>query len=366
MPKCFRTTGLPVLIAACVLLAAPRGEAQEWIVDLSAGHSAHGPVQGAVAATGLTLGVRHEGTPWFFLSASAPFDAAGLPWGAVGLGGRLATPGRSVTLGLDAGAHGFAWFDRVALRSGGGVVAEAMPLVALRAGRLGLEARSGVIHYGSLYAGEAASRTVYQTDAQAVLSAGWLRLAGESRLLRAAEADYPYLGGSVQVNIERVTLIARGGSWLSEAIETPVWGVAGRVRLNTATEAHLAFQQETSDPLYWNAPRRSWSAGFSRRIGRSVLPAVPARVATRVEGGITFRLPLKAAASAPHLAGDFSDWKSVPMVRAGDHWSVTLPLAAGVYRYAFRAANGEWFVPEDHPGREPDGFGGYNAVLIVP
>jgi len=54
------------------------------------------------------------------------------------------------------------------------------------------------------------------------------------------------------------------------------------------------------------------------------------------------------------------------MVRQGDAWVLTLPLGRGVYRYAYRGADGEWFVPEGTPGRQDDGFGGVAAVLIVP
>jgi hypothetical protein len=354
------------LIAACTLLVPARGEAQGWIVDLSAGHFVDEPVQAALGTTGLTLGVRHEGRPWFFLSAGAPFDSAGLPWGAIGLGGRLATSGKRVSLGLDAGAHGFAFVDRGLRQGGGGLSAEAMPVVGLRAGRVGIEMRSGVIHYGTVHSGEFGGRTIHQTDARAAVGAGWLVLAGESRLLRAAEADYPYIGGAVQAKLDRVSLSAHGGTWLTESIETPVWGVGARVRVHGAAEVHLAFEQETSDPLYWNAPRKSWSAGLSHRIGRTPRLVIPANVVTLAEGGITFRLPLEFSASAPRLAGDFSGWNEVPMVRTGAVWSVTLPIAAGVYRYAFRGAEGTWFVPEHLPGREADGYGGYNAVLIVP
>jgi hypothetical protein len=42
-----------------------------------------------------------------------------------------------------------------------------------------------------------------------------------------------------------------------------------------------------------------------------------------------------------------------------------LPIASGVYNYAFRSASGEWFVPASTPGRKDDGMGGHVAVLVV-
>ena len=53
------------------------------------------------------------------------------------------------------------------------------------------------------------------------------------------------------------------------------------------------------------------------------------------------------------------------MEREGDEWVVRLPLAPGAYRYAFRSATGEWFVPSSTPGRRDDGMGGHVAVLMV-
>ena len=53
------------------------------------------------------------------------------------------------------------------------------------------------------------------------------------------------------------------------------------------------------------------------------------------------------------------------MRREGDQWVIRIPLAAGVYNYAFRGSDGQWFVPASVPGRRDDGFGGHVAVLVV-
>jgi hypothetical protein len=363
--RALRAFPLPVAVAGA-LLAPSQSRAQEWIVDLSAGHSVQEPVNAAIGATGLTLGLRHEGTPWFFLSAGAPFNSAGLPWGALGLGGRVSTRARQLAWGLDLGALAFGFSDHVLQQSGGGLAAEAMPVFALRSGPVGLEVRSGVAHYGTVYAGELGARTVHQTEAQAVLNAGMLVMTGEARYLRAAEASYPFVGGTLETRLGQVSLWAHGGTWIAPAIETPGWGIGARLRVTGATEAHLSVQQETNDPLYWNAARRSWSVGVSHRIGRTPQRMVPAPLAAQGGGGVTFRLPLEISASTPHVAGEFSGWREVPMLRTDDFWSVTLPIPAGVYRYAFRGADGAWFVPDHFPGREADGYGGFNAVLIVP
>jgi hypothetical protein len=53
------------------------------------------------------------------------------------------------------------------------------------------------------------------------------------------------------------------------------------------------------------------------------------------------------------------------MQRSGNHWVYTVALKPGVYNYAFVDPNGDWFVPEKHPGRKQDGMGGEVAVLVV-
>ena len=53
------------------------------------------------------------------------------------------------------------------------------------------------------------------------------------------------------------------------------------------------------------------------------------------------------------------------MQRAGSDWTYSVAIQPGVYNYAFVDAQGEWFVPENHPGRKSDGMGGHVAVLVV-
>ena len=70
--------------------------------------------------------------------------------------------------------------------------------------------------------------------------------------------------------------------------------------------------------------------------------------------------------SQPFIAGDFTDWKPVPMERHDNEWRFPVALPPGAYRFAFRDRNGEWFVPASVPNRLDDGMGGWVAVLVVP
>jgi hypothetical protein len=166
---------------------------------------------------------------------------------------------------------------------------------------------------------------------------------------------------------DRATGWAYAGRWLVSTIDAPVWGAGGSVGVGRGVRLEVSLQQEAPDPLYWNPARRYWSVGFVRTFGRAPAAATVAPVIPETRGGrVLLRVPLEESAAAPAVGGDFNGWKPVPMARAGDHWEIRLPLEPGVYRYAFRRPDGSWFVPDATPGRQDDGFGGVNAVLVVP
>jgi hypothetical protein len=353
---------LPVLLA----LGAVRAEAQGWVLDGSAGHSSNAAAPADVQGLGTALGLRYEGSRWLYLSAGVPFDAGGVPWGALGLGSRVSSSRGRLGIGMDGSGQAFGYRDPSSGAGGGGLVLEAMPLVSGTVGVARAELRSGLLHYSRSYAGEAVSRTVHQTDARLGLDAAPFAFAGEARYLRAPEGDYPYLGATAEASAGRGAVWGYMGRWLSDAVETPVWGAGATFPTAGRTEVFASVQQGTNDPLYWTPPRRTWSAGVSLRLGRSgQASSAPIRPAVGA-GGVNIRIPLSASADAPALFGDFTGWKPIPMTRSGEFWEVSLAVAPGVYRYAFRSADGRWFVPESVAGRVDDGMGGVSAVLVVP
>jgi hypothetical protein len=154
------------------------------------------------------------------------------------------------------------------------------------------------------------------------------------------------------------------GKWLSDQLDEVAWGGGVGVPLGTRSTVWAMARQEAPDPLYWNALRRTWSVGVTQRLGRGVPTLQPA---PRTEAGdVVVRVPV---ADAPgdmlFIAGDFNQWVPAPMQREGRQWTIRLPLAKGVYHYAFRSANGDWFVPPSTSGRRDDGFGGQVAVMVV-
>jgi hypothetical protein len=125
-------------------------------------------------------------------------------------------------------------------------------------------------------------------------------------------------------------------------------------------------RQEPFEPLYWNAPRRTWALSLRRTLGRAALQAPPAvRLPDLSHGWATFRLPVAEHARAPSVVGDFSGWQEVAMTPEGRHWVARVRVAPGAHHYAFRLADGRMMVPEGVPSVD-DGFGGRAAVLVVP
>lgn len=362
---------LAVLLAASVL--PTRANAQPWSADAGVGQNSHRLPAGTFDTFGGQLGIRRDGAQWLYLSAGIPFDASGTPWAAAGLGTRLPLVGLGSAdetwagIGLDLAGHGFAYADRVRETTGGGVLAEALPAAFVAAGRLRLDVRSGMVHYARGGADTAFARTVHHSDGRATFHAGGFAAYGEARLVRADDGAYPFAGGGVEADLGAAAAWAYAGRWLDDAAEgTAEWGGGLRMPIGVGASVYAAFRQDTRDPLFREPPRRSWTVGVSRRLGPAPVLTAPA-LAPRIAGDrVTFRVALSEAREAPALAGDFTGWRPVLMTRGESGWVVTLRVPSGVYRYAYRTADGDWFVPAGTPGRRDDGMGGVTAVLAVP
>jgi Glycogen recognition site of AMP-activated protein kinase len=65
------------------------------------------------------------------------------------------------------------------------------------------------------------------------------------------------------------------------------------------------------------------------------------------------------------LMGDFTEWQTVPLTRAGDGtWRVTLDVSPGPHRMNLRVDGGQWGVPPGFPAIT-DEFGGMVAILQI-
>ncbi len=65
------------------------------------------------------------------------------------------------------------------------------------------------------------------------------------------------------------------------------------------------------------------------------------------------------------IAGDFSDWKPIPMERQEGTWVARVRLPSGKYRVAVQVNNGEWRAPRNL-ARVRDDFGGEAGLVVIP
>ena len=74
-------------------------------------------------------------------------------------------------------------------------------------------------------------------------------------------------------------------------------------------------------------------------------------------------------ASSVALVGDFNEWgkREVNLAQSSDRgiWEFTMALKTGVYHYNLLVDGERWVANPKSSTLVPDGFGGYNSVLVV-
>ncbi|MEP7109345.1 MAG: S8 family serine peptidase [Ferruginibacter sp.] len=69
------------------------------------------------------------------------------------------------------------------------------------------------------------------------------------------------------------------------------------------------------------------------------------------------------------LAGNFNEWaKCELLMEPGRNgiWKIGIPLLPpGLYQYKFYIDESRWMEDVDNPYREPDGFSGFNSILVI-
>jgi hypothetical protein len=241
-----------------------------------------------------------------------------------------------------------------------------MPLARLERGVGALELRTGLERYDQVFGGQTSGRTLHMSDARAIVGSSGLRLDGEIRYARADDGDFPYAGLTGEYAGRVLGVWASLGRWFDTEVSGEAWGVGAQLAVAPIGAVFASYTQEGWDPLFRNAPRRGWNVGVSRRVGSPRSSAVLPDAPQIRNGSVEFSVTEAAAAGPIAIAGDFTGWEVVPMELAQSEWVVTLPIPSGVYRYAFRDGDGEWFVPPTVPDRVDDGFGGVSAILVVP
>jgi hypothetical protein len=372
---------------ACALAAlalAPAAARAQWSVDVAAGRAVNDPLAARVTSTNASAGVHFDGRDGraVYLYGGGPLGSEGPAWGAGGFAAWVGRDFGPVSLGVDLGGDGYGYGAAGIVPAGYGGAGRALPTLALRGGRLLVQLRSGAVGAYSQVGDSSEWRVMHDSRARlAVTAAPGLEVSADGRFLRAKERDYPYVGGGAELDRGPASAWAFAGKWLASVFPTPAvaYGAGASLRMRCGTELSLSFEQAPTDPVYFTAPRRTWSVQLSRAFGRRARAEAPAAavhaalpVLPADEGGrVAITLPAATAevaaadgASPPTVAGDFTGWKPVPMTRQGGVWTVRLPIAPGTYHYGFRTAAGVWFVPAGVPQVDDD-FGGTSAVLVV-
>jgi hypothetical protein len=196
--------------------------------------------------------------------------------------------------------------------------------------------------------------------------------AGQRRVERVALTDAVLSG---RWRIRSLDFDASLGRRFSRnTAETTIWGLSASRSIAPSLALVAAAGRAGSDPVTSVPGAKYFALGLRLKVGSQVM-APPAVAAARADTA-PFRIgPAIAAgreivvqaadARAVELAGDFTDWKPVPLQPWGkDGWRALLPISPGLHRLAIRIDGGAWQAPS---GTRPiaSEFGGEVAEVIV-
>jgi len=155
--------------------------------------------------------------------------------------------------------------------------------------------------------------------------------------------------------------------------ELTLWGVSASREITPLLDLVAATGRAGSDPVTAVPGSRYLVVGLRLKLGGGptplLLPPLPAdRAAFRigpVAGSGREVVVMVPRAHTVELAGDFTDWRPVPLESWGDEqWRAVLPIPPGLHRLAIRTDGGRWHAP---PGTRPiqSEFGGEVAEIVV-
>jgi len=112
-------------------------------------------------------------------------------------------------------------------------------------------------------------------------------------------------------------------------------------------------------------PRKAILKTLKREI---IMKPYPSPEVNARQNTISFYVQNECA-SQISLAGTFNHWaQDVLLMEPGKNgiWKIEIPmLPAGRYHYKFFVDDKMWMEDIDNPYREPDGFNGFNSILVI-
>jgi hypothetical protein len=254
---------------------------------------------------------------------------------------------------------------------------------------------------GGAWAGGGAARTA--RDGEQSLSFGsdagiWGRLGflyGSASVAWQRSNDFPLIlllddpspdPNQRHFNLTDVEVVfeARGGpnslgvSWASRRLpeipgaEVVAISTSGILQITERVAVTASAGRQLADPLRGLPQAELLTSSLRVSIGRKPLPVMPrseiARAIVEPAPGGGGELVVQVFASDTMLvevAGDFSGWNPIPLVRESGVLVGRVRLAPGKYHVAVRVNLGEWRSPRNL-ARVPDEYGGEAGIVIVP
>jgi hypothetical protein len=379
--------GALVVVLGVAAVVAPQAAAQ-WAVELQGGRLQGAPGAEPASNGALSLHLRHDHrSGGLRLGGGLPAEADEPYWGSAAAWHRLARSVGSFSAGVDMVAHGALLRGRdggfrrvpgfplgppqveaVPATTASTLGGQVMPLVAVERGAWRVQVRAGLAHVSMRQQDAGVDRSIPQADLQVTRLLGD-RFAISPVVRRFREPDRTwtdYAGVTGVVALPALSLAATVGHWMGRGDLAAPWALSATLWPQGRVHLSASARRDSYDPLTRQADLTSWNLGVGMKLGRLPRSAVAPIATVDGQGQTVIRLPLGTGGGGPRIAGDFTNWTPVPMTRRDDAWVYTAALPAGVYQYAFVAADGTWFVPPSTPGRRDDGMGGHVAVLIVP
>lgn len=318
-------------------------------------------------ATGQTVSLAYArvGTGrGFSIAAGVPTDMDdGTRWASAT--GWLESARAAGPIGLSGLVTGFTYRDPVLDATGAGASAtlHAISDVAAPAGRVRFRAGG---RFGGFTVGESSLRRALPgAGTEVMTSPGPLRLVGSLDVWSVDDDLYPELNGAIRVSWSRFQVTGSASHWLHEDLPDTGWMVGAEVEVSDRVTAVAHSSVAAVDPLFWTPSQKYWRVGIRALTGRRPAPNLLVPAVVPASRPVRFEVDASRAGETASVAGSFSDWSPLPMQREGDRWVLELTLDPGIHEFAFIDADGEWFVPDDAPGRKADGYGGFVATLVV-
>jgi hypothetical protein len=380
-------------LALALLLLPSGGSAQSGGVFLDAGLSHSRSPSGSEAdpSTYALGGLRARWSPadgraslFANVYGGLSFEETAGDWGSLGAGGSVWTPvGDRYALSLEARADAFTVGAPFVFRALSG---EIRPRASVRIGTawLSLAGRGAVARSESEVRDVPDQPTGFVPTGE-VTSDLWFAGGGPELRVPVGEASlelgghlydsdaggygqaFAALSGSVGPAVVGVELRV----WDTPFEDEVTGGLTVSLPVSSGWTGYAGGRRSSPDPLLQTAPSARGSFVVGRRLAAfgadgAGEPISLYSVERRGEAGratVRFRIR-RPDAERVELLGDFTGWEPAEMERHDGVWRLELRIRPGVHRFGFRV-DGEWYVPEEAPGRSRDEWGTPSATLVV-